>query len=83
MVFFSSVKEGTKVKKADISKLYERVLKRQQPGDSAITPDYLFLLEKLYQRFYDKFEGPKIKVVNNEKDTEQTLRRIVAFLNSL
>ena len=83
MIFISSVKKGTEVKRSDISKLYERVLKRGQPGDSAVTFDYLFLLEELYQEFFDQFKGPKIKVVNNEEDTEQTLGQIVAFLNSL
>jgi hypothetical protein len=66
-----------------IPRLHQRVLKRMQPGDSAVTYDYLLMLERLYQEMFANFEGPKIKVDNDEKNTFETLEKIQSFLNTL
>lgn len=87
MIFLSNLAEGggvdDTVAAADIFRLHQRVLKRMQPGDSAVTFDYLYMLERLYQELFDKFEGPKIKVVNDEGNTMETLSKIRSFLNSI
>ena len=71
MIFISNAGHET-----DIDRLLQRVQRRMQPGDSAITFDYLWGLEQLYQEMFDNFEGPKIKVDNNEGNTKETLKKI-------
>ena len=78
MIFISNAERET-----DINSLHERVLKRMQPGDSAVTYDYLSMLERLYQEMFDNFEGVKIKVVNDDGNTLETLEKIQSFLNDL
>ena len=78
MIFISNATHET-----DIDRLLQRVQKRMQPGDSAITFDYLWDLEQLYQEMFDNFEGPKIKVDNDENNTKATLKKIKTFLNTL
>ena len=67
----------------EIHRLHQRVQKRMQPGDSAITFDYLWMLEQLYQEMFDNFEGPKIKIENDEGNTKETLKKIRSFLSHL
>ena len=83
LIFISALENGSKTNPRDISKLYSRVASRNQPGDSAINPDYLFLLEELYQDFFKKFEGPKIKLENTLQDTTEIISRIKNFLDTL
>ena len=83
MIFISCSTQGSDVNSSDITKLFARVSSRNQPGDSAITMNYLFLLEQLYQKFFDQFDGPKMKIENDIQNTEQNLQKIITFLDSL
>ena len=35
---------------------------RRQPGDAAVTKKYLHLLERKYEKFFEEYEGPKLKL---------------------
>ena len=78
LIFVTSLREDF-----DMTMIHQRIIQRAQPGDKAVTLPYLRLLEQLYQQFFDAFEGPKIRVVNNEDKTDAVLKEIIDFLLTL
>lgn len=82
LIFISCSKVCDAVNECDIEYLYNRIIHRNQVGDSALTKSYIALLEKLYQSFFKNFTGPKIMLDMNHESIDQMLHKIKCFLDN-
>ena len=63
--------------------LIDRISMRKQPGDELVSPEYIKLLEDLYEIFFLEFEGPKIKINVKDIDTALMCSSIEIFLKQI
>jgi len=68
--------------------LKERIKRLKEKGKKyeimlAENPNIITLREKVYEEWYKRFNGPKIKINTKENNVQQTARKLKAFINDL